>query len=145
MAHRPDHGPGVGRHRGDHLERGPQPAHRRRRQDAVPDDIADDEHDPSFIDDEHVVPIPSDGVANRGGPVAGGDGQAIDVGKLGGQRLALERERCLPLGVVLLAPGERVAGKQRHRLEQGLLLVAEDVDLAVGHREGTGDVIGHQR
>ena len=106
--------------------------------------VADDEQDPVLVEDEHVVPVAADRGAVGGRSVARGDGCTVDLGELVGQGGPLERHRRPVLGVVAAAAGQGASGQHPHRLEERLLVLAEDVQLGVGHGEHARDVLGQQ-
>ena len=91
------------------LERGPQPAGRGRGRETVADDVADREEHPPVLAGDHVVPVAADPHRLAAGPVARGEPDVAEAGKLGREQAALERLR----GGLLALVTPRVLERER--------------------------------
>ena len=90
----------LGAHVGERARRAPEAAHRRRRVEAAPDDVAHDHADAPVAQREHVVPVAADLEAAGGREVAHRDVDVLEVREPRRQQRALQHDCGIVLGVV---------------------------------------------
>jgi hypothetical protein len=83
--------------------------HHRGRRGALPDNVADDDRDPTLLQVQHVIPVATSGDVLHARKVAGGQRQTVELGKLLGEQAALQGLSDLMLGLVEPGPLQRLA------------------------------------
>ena len=116
----------------------PQLAHQRRRAETVPHHVAHRDAEAPVAELERVVPVAADLRAT--GPVASGEGHAVQIRQPVGQETALQRLDGAELLLVGARVGDREAGAIRHQDQQALLVRGPAARRAQAELDDTGEL-----